>query len=294
MFVTGNKLSDVKGYFSSRLSEVFTLSEIHSIVKDVVINRLGISDSDYLLGTDLKFSESDLLHFREVVHRLLANEPYQHIVGEVHFYGLRLKSDKRALIPRPETEELVQWVLGSFDQANNIMDLCAGSGCIALALKSQLMNCNIVAAELSDDALDLINENKELTGLDVNVLKLDVLKPLTYNFEAKFDCWVSNPPYVLSSDKQQMSAHVLEHEPHMALFVEDDDPLIFYREIGKQAIRFLKPGGHLFFEIHEMLGESTMKLLDELGFVNIELRKDLQGKDRMVRAQTVNSPHESK
>ena len=297
MFVKGNNLKDVKAYFSSKLADKFSQSEINLMIKLIVCKRLDVSQSEYLIGHNLLFSESDLLYVREVVQRLLNNEPFQYILGEVEFYGVELKVDKRALIPRPETEELVDWVVmcENMPPDARILDLCAGSGCIAFAIKSQVPDGTITAVEYSDDALALIEENCQKTGLDIGQQSMDVLNKEEYSrFEKfSFDVWVSNPPYIPERDKELMHKNVLEHEPHMALFVEDDDPLVFYRCIAEQARVYLKDQGWLYFEIHEGLAEDVIGMLRMLEFVNIELRKDLQGKDRMVRAQTVNSQHES-
>ena len=295
MFVEKNDLASLKKYFSNKLID-FSPSEINSIVKQLVIKRLGIDESDYIFSNSLLFSESDLLYFRSVVKRLEQNEPFQHVLGEVEFYGLILKSDGRALVPRPETEELVDWVVNEcLGESNlNIMDLCAGSGCIAFGLKSVLKDVKVIAVELSKKAITLIEENKMETKLSIDILEADVLKRDSFlQFEkASFDCWVSNPPYIPNKDKAMMHQNVLDFEPGMALFVEDELPLVFYTEIAKNANEYLKEGGHLFFEIHESYGPEMVSLLDNIGFVNIELRKDLQGRDRMIKAQNVSSPNE--
>ena len=296
MFVSKNNLESVKAYFQERLPS-FSNSEINLMVKYLTIKRLEINESDYMIQQPFLFSESDLLFFRSAVKRLLQNEPFQHILGEVEFYGLELISDNRALIPRPETEELVDWVINTYSAQGNveILDLCAGSGCIALAVKSVLDKSNLVAAELSQSAIDLIEENCLKTNLKIDVKKMDVLLENEYSdFEINsFDCWISNPPYIPESDKLKMHSNVLDFEPGMALFVENDNALIFYRKIAEQATKFLKENGFLFFEIHEELANQTISVLDEYDFVNIELRKDLQGKDRMIRAQKVSSQNES-
>ena len=298
MFVQSNRLSDIKSYYHSKLSSIYTESEINLMLKYLAIKRLGINSVDYINSLNDLLSESDLLFFNFAMKRLLKNEPFQYIIGDVEFYGLELNCDARALIPRPETEELVDWILDSIEKNTvvKIVDLCAGSGCIALALKSNLPNSEIIAAELSADAIALIEENCQKTSLDVVPLKIDVLKDEAYSsFEANsFDLWVSNPPYIPNKDKDLMSQNVLGFEPHMALFVEDHDPLIFYIKLAENARKYLKKNGYLYFEIHEQYSEEMNALLLEQGFVNIELRKDLQGKARMMRAQNVISSYESK
>jgi len=292
MFVIGNEFSDVKSYFQEKLNAIFSEREVKSILKDTVCNRLDNSNLSYIDLLPLRFSESDLLYFRSVIKRLLNNEPFQHVIGYTWFCDVKIKCDERALIPRPETEELVVWVVEQLDDCKNlrIVDLCAGTGCIGIALKTQLSAANITLVEYSQDAIGLLNDNLKENKMDLPVVELDVLNSSDYNFPLNsFDCWVSNPPYIPTIDKLKMHENVLNFEPEMALFVPDEDPLLFYREIAKNGLLFLKNEGLLFFEIHEDLGQETMALLNELGFVNIELRKDLQGKDRMIKAQKLNS-----
>lgn len=291
MFVSSNRLSDIKSYYHSKLATLFSENEINLMVKHLSLKRLNISSFDYLSSTPILLSESDLLYFNFALKRLLKNEPFQYILGDVEFYGLELNCDARALIPRPETEELVDWIIETLDPKSylEIVDLCSGSGCIALALKSKLPNSEIIAAELSEDAIELIEENCIKTNLLVIPRKMNVLNADEYiNFDANsFDCWVSNPPYIPNKEKALMANNVLDFEPHMALFVEDSDPLVFYREIAIQAKQYLKQNGYLFFEIHENLSDEMIEMLKSQGFVNIELRKDLQEKARMIRAQNV-------
>lgn len=287
MFVQRNDLAEIKAYFSNQLKDVFSANELRLITKQVVIDRLGISSVDYMLG-DVKFSESDLLYFRSIVKRLLNNEPLQHILGVVHFCELELKTDARALIPRPETEELIHWIRSDFEneKSKKVFDVCAGSGCIALAIKDYFPSFDCVALELSDDALELLKENIAFTNSTIRLAKFDALGG-DYSMLDGADIIVSNPPYIPYSDKKVMHPNVLDFEPEMALFVTDEDPLLFYREIGNGAWNSLQNNGWIYFEIHEELGIQVMECLKLIGFVNIELRKDLQGKDRMVRAQKV-------
>lgn len=259
------------------------------MVKEATMQRLGISSSDYLLCDSNLLSESDLLYFRSIVKRLLTNEPFQYIMGETEFFGLEFRIDSRALIPRPETEELVQWISEEYpkDQTLKIADICTGSGCIALSLKSYFLNATVIATDLSQDALNLTKENADLLKLSVQSYLLDATKehaPIDSLFNDS-DIWVSNPPYIPYKDQKAMHQNVLDFEPHMALFVENEDPLLFYREIGKNALSHLKSGGKVFFELHEDLSKETSEVLAQIGFVNIELRKDLQGKVRMLKGQ---------
>ena len=290
MFINANNLKEIKEHYSNSLT-FYSKNELKQIVKQLAIKRLNIIDSEFLIGENIRLSESDILFFQRALKRLIKREPLQYILGETEFYGLTIKIDKRALIPRPETEELVDWVLSSLEgYEHNIADLCAGSGCIAFAVKTGLPGAEVIALEKAPETLELIQENKLRTQIDIEIKEFDVLDATSYNcFEANsFSCWVSNPPYILSSEKKSLEKNVVDYEPHMALFVGVSDPIQFYRTIADRAKVFLKESGYLFFEVHEEYGNEILNLLEELNFVNIELRKDLQGKPRMVRAQKSN------
>lgn len=288
MFVSSNSVSEIKTYFKKQLSAIFSDSEIKQISNHALKTRLNISQADLLLADDIRLSEADLLYFRSIVKRLQANEPIQYIFGDTEFYGLLMKCDSRALIPRPETEELVDWILSDVNKFNQLemLDMCTGSGCIALALKSQLKQANVSAIDWSQEALDLTSENSQLLKLDLNILKFDALSDFnSWNLQPNsFDVWVSNPPYIPLKEKELMESNVLEFEPDMALFVEDDSALIFYENIGKAARLYLKSGGILYFELNENYAEETKQLMEEIGFISVEIKVDLQGKKRMLKA----------
>jgi release factor glutamine methyltransferase len=294
MLVQFNDLGDVRTYFSSELSRIFSANEIRLIFKIIVTKRMNISDTEFMLANDLKFSESDILHFQSVIERLQSNEPFQYIVGTTEFYGVELLCDSRALIPRPETEELVDWVVNSQskDQDVSAADFCAGSGCIAFALKSVIPEMQIDAVEWSDQALALIDDNCAFTGLDVHSVKFDALSDEYQKFQKNYSIIVSNPPYIPLSDKARMKEHVVDFEPDMALFVENENPFVFYESISKNGSKILRDNGWLYFEIHEDFGSEVQAIMEMHHFVNIELRKDLQGKERMIRGQKVLSHHE--
>ncbi len=288
MFVSSNSVTEIKAYFKKQLSELFSDSEIKQISNHALKIRLNLSQADLMLADDIRLSESDLLYFRSVVKRLQANEPIQYIFGDTEFYGLLMKCDSRALIPRPETEELVDWILSDVNKFDplEMLDMCTGSGCIALALKSQLKQANISAIDWSQDALDLTAENSQALKLELTIQKIDVLSDFNFwSFQPNsFDVWVSNPPYIPLKEKELMESNVLEFEPDMALFVEDDSALIFYENIGKAARLYLKSGGKLYFELNENYAEETKQLMEEIGFISVEIKVDLQGKKRMLKA----------
>jgi release factor glutamine methyltransferase len=289
MFVQNNSIRAAKAYMQDRLHEQFSASELRQMIRESICVRLNLSPSDYLLSDDQRLSESDLLFLRSIVKRLLNNEPFQYIMGSAHFCDLVIKTDARALIPRPETEELVNWISTyySASQGLKVLDLCTGSGCIALALKHAQPSWGLLGLDLSSQAIDLADENAKALGLQVDFRVGDVLEgnSLDQFDDESIDCIVSNPPYIPESDREQMEKNVLLYEPDLALFVPNKDPLVFYRSIGVSAMKLLKPKGMVFFEIHEGLGEKTWELMREIGFVNIELRKDLQGKNRMLKLQ---------
>ena len=289
MFVSDNTLSSAKNYFFDRLAAIFSPTELKSMWTQIICKRMNWSTTEMLLNQGERLSESDLLHVRSFVKGLLNEEPFQYLIGETDFYGLTISCDSRALIPRPETEELVAWVSEITIHSNRIIDLCTGSGCIALALKSIYPNSEVWALDFSLDALELAAFNEEKLKLEIECIHEDVL-----NFSNEFlsdkrsyDIIVSNPPYIPEREKSMMSNHVTRYEPAIALFVADNDPIVFYKEIIKFAQDKLTNGGFLFLELHESFGNEVRDYLSLFGFKEIEIRKDLQGKSRMLKAQKV-------
>ena len=284
MFVIDNQLKTAKNYFSEQLKNLFTSTEINSMWKEIICFRFNWNASDFILNTTFRLSESDLLFIRSYVHRLKKNEPFQYIHGTTTFFGLELICDKRALIPRPETEELVAWAV-EFGPYKRIADLCAGSGCIALGLKSKFSESNVTGLDISTDALSLAKENSKLTNLDVEFIHADVLNINRDLLVKKWDCIISNPPYIPSNERESIAENVLNFEPEISLFVGNENPIIFYEAIVKYAKSNLSENGFLFFEIHPDFSAEISDLLKLKGFINIEQRKDLQGKNRMIKAQ---------
>jgi len=284
MFVFDNQLKTAKNYFSEQLKNLFTSTEINSMWKEIICFRLKWNRSDFILNTTFRLSESDLLFIRSYVHRLKNNEPFQYIHGTTTFFGLELICDKRALIPRPETEELVAWAV-EFGPYKTIVDLCTGSGCIALGLKSKFSESYITGLDISADALSLARENSKLTNLDVEFNNADVLNINGDLLDKKWGCIISNPPYIPTNERESIAENVLNFEPEISLFVENENPIIFFEAIIKYAKSNLLENGFLFFEIHPEFSAEISDLLNLKGFINIELRKDLQGKNRMIKAQ---------
>jgi len=285
LFIKSNSILAVKEYFKEVLSTKFSSNEIRLITNVSIALRLGIPESDLITLGDQRFSESDLLYFRSITKRLLNDEPLQHIIGNTEFYGLEILTDSRALIPRPETEELVDLIVKKYTNTDKLViaDVCAGSGCIALALKSNFINAKVIAVEKSKEAIELINENINQLKLQLEVREMDVLLE-QFNSNDKFDVIVSNPPYIPEMDKVLMSKNVLDFEPDMALFVDDSEPIVFYERIADLAKESLVDNGMLYFEIHEEYGGEVVESLRSKGFENVVVYQDLQGKDRMISA----------
>ena len=285
MFVKDNTLNSAKAYFYRRL-EGFSDSELKLMWTEIICKRFNWSRAELLMNADFRLSESDLLFIRSYVKRLQENEPFQYIFGETEFYGLTIKCDKRALIPRPETEELVDWISEN-SNIEKAVDICSGSGCIALALKTIYKNASILGVDISEEANDLARQNAQLNQLDVTFETADALEIQAdfWNTLSDLDLIVSNPPYIPENEKGEMAANVLDFEPYLALFVENNSPIIFYERIADIAIQKLKIGGLLYFELHHLYSEEVMNYLEDIGFQAIEIKKDLQGKNRMIKGE---------
>jgi release factor glutamine methyltransferase len=290
MFVQHNTVSSCLDYVKSRLENQFSLTEIRQIQRQIFEKIFSWTPAELMLNNDYRLTESELLLVRDFVKRLQNHEPLQYIIGYTEFCDLKIFCDSRALIPRPETEELVYKVL-SYNKTNSpetkILDLCTGSGCIALALKSKLNHAELTGIDVSDDALQLAQKNAESLNLSVSWLKDDVLQLADSNV-LKTQIWdviVSNPPYIPENDKSKMSANVLEFEPHLALFVENEHPIVFYERIIEFAKHNLKNDGLLAFELHENLADEVKESCSQNGFSAVEIFEDLQGKPRMLVAR---------
>lgn len=229
------------------------------------------------------------MQLRSDIQRLSRHEPLQYVLGSTSFYGLEIQCNPAALIPRPETEELVDWVLSEVQMTScNVIDLGTGTGCIPLAIKAKRPLWHVSGIDVSQEALALARSNALNLGLDIRFECLDLLDDLTdFRIKEKVNVILSNPPYIPYTDASSMLPNVLNHEPHLALFVPDSDPLLFYRRILVFCEQFLEMDGYICVEIHENLSTETLQLFYNAGFANIKLRKDLQGKSRMIMAQRV-------
>ena len=250
----------------------------------------GLSTAQLLAERDLTLTEEQQKWYDEAIERLKNNEPLQHVMGQCEFYGRKFKSDRRALVPRPETEELVDWIMSDWSTVNsqqstvNCLDIGTGTGCIALSLAKELSEAKVTALDISTEALSLARENAEMLKVDnVRFIRCDILEEQD-KIDGCYDVIVSNPPYVRECEKAEMEANVLDYDPHTALFVSDEDPLIFYRAIGEFALTHLEDGGALYFEINQYLGQETCDMLVAMGYKNVEMRKDINDNPRMIKA----------
>lgn len=270
-------------YISTQLIEKYTKNELRVLTSLILKQVCNLSFTDIV---NCKFSQLSITEKQKITHiveRLLNNEPIQYVLGETEFYGLIFKVNPSVLIPRPETEELVEWILTDINKINpHILDIGTGSGCIAIALAKHLHYGTVDAWDISDSALEVARNNALLNNVSIKFSKVDVLKPIDIN--KHFDIVVSNPPYITNSEKKLMDKNVLDFEPHEALFVPDEESLIFYEKIADLAIKMLNPDGQLYFEINQSKGADVVELLKVKGFKNIDLKKDISGNYRMIKA----------
>jgi len=271
--------------FLQELSALYDAQEIESffyLILECFHNKKRI---DLALDPDMEMDAMQLLRWESVLAELKKEKPIQYILGETEFYGLPFLVNENTLIPRPETEELVEWIIKSTNYERQstklrILDIGTGSGCIAISLAKNIPNAEVFAIDVSEKALATANKNAEINKVEVNFVLKNILE--TEELGGQFDIIVSNPPYVRNLEKAEIKPNVLEYEPHLALFVEDTDALLFYRKITQLAQHNLSENGMLFFEINQYLGTETVELLVDLGFKNIELKKDIYGNNRMI------------
>lgn len=281
-------LKEFRTHFNKELSAIFPQTEIDSFFFLLLEKQLDLQRIDVALNKQILISKEKLKHLYNSLSRLKSQEPIQYVLGETEFYGLPFKVTKDTLIPRPETEELVDWIIADVTglQSNNhakhaILDIGTGSGCIPISLAKNIPNSSISSIDISKDALLIAKENAISNSVDINFIERDILKAT--ELQQQYDIIVSNPPYVRELEKKEIQPNVLENEPHLALFVEDNNPLIFYSKIADLAKKHLKENGVLYFEINQYLGKETIEMLNQKGFTT-ELRKDLFGNDRMTKS----------
>lgn len=278
------RLQDLKSIFFEKLDSIYPPSETETIFFLVCRQLLNYSKIDLHTKKDVNLSDEIRTQFLNILYRLLKNEPVQYILGSTEFYNLRLLTDERALIPRQETELLVDIIVKEYQNKQNlrIIDLCTGTGCIAIALKTNLNNAKVSATDLSKEALELAEVNAKNNHCDISFIWDSILTP-EKNYET-FDIVVSNPPYVRDSETSLMHKNVIDYEPHLALFVEDSNPLVFYKAIADFAVKHLEKKGIVYCEINEAFGEKTAEIFAHKGLFNTTILKDLNNKDRFIKA----------
>ena len=281
-------LKQYKTHFFDSLKNIQDEQEIESFFFILTAYLHNLKRVDVALNPNFELSDEEVEKWNTILVELQQEKPIQYITGEAWFYGLRFEVNENTLIPRPETEELVEFILKETSNFQlpasslNILDIGTGTGCIPISLKANLPQANFSAIDVSEQAFEVDTRNTASNKAEINFIQANILEVLDLN--QNFDIIVSNPPYVRNLEKQEIKKNVLDYEPHLALFVEDTDALLFYRKIAQLALKNLSPNGLLFFEINQYLGKETVELLENLGFKNIELKKDIYGNDRMVKS----------
>jgi len=286
-----------RAHFNKALKHLYHTSEIDSFFFLILEEYMGLKRIDIVLKSDFLIDKKSLNLLQIATKQLEQEIPIQYIIGKTEFFGLPFHVNKEVLIPRPETEELVEQVLKEVsltkickttkDETTNekqlkILDIGTGSGCIAISLKKQLPSSEVSALDVSNKALRVAKKNAFLNNVDINFVHQDILK--TNDLDKLYDVIISNPPYVRELEKKEIKNNVLNNEPHLALFVDNKNPLLFYNKIAELAENFLTKNGQIHFEINQYLGKETIKLLAEKGFKNIQLKKDIFGNDRIITA----------
>lgn len=281
------QILNFKKHFFSELKSFYPETEIQSFFNMLVEFKLNLTRIEVALQPNFEIGENDILFLKKAISDLKKQIPVQYIIGVTEFYGLSFEVNKNVLIPRPETEELVSWMLENSKRKTQneklkILDIGTGSGCIAISLAKTIPNADVNALDISLEALKTAKKNAIKNKVNIQFIEADILNIST--LPDQYDFIVSNPPYVRELEKEMMQLNVLEHEPHLALFVKDQNPLLFYDKIADLAKTDLAINGRLYFEINQYLGKETVDLLKQKGFKNIELKKDLFGADRMIKA----------
>ena len=280
-------IRDLVHHMRSELRDLYPERELNSLIELVLTGITHLKKRHHLhIYQDQTADPEHIRQIKDITKQLKLGKPIQQILGETEFHGLTIKTTPAALIPRQETEELVDWMISDLkDTRPGILDIGTGTGCIAIALARHLKDATVEGLDFSPEALELARENARINGVDIRLMKADILQAEIPPIKKTYQVLVSNPPYVRESEKSRMHRNVLEYEPGQALFVSDKDPLLFYRKILKFAADHLEPGGLIWFEINEAFGPQMISLLENKGYRNIVLKKDIHDKDRMIKAQ---------
>ncbi|MDR2120260.1 MAG: peptide chain release factor N(5)-glutamine methyltransferase [Tannerella sp.] len=279
-------MNETVTYMRKTLGNLYSAEEVNSLVRRIVEHVCLMPLHRQLADKDRQFLQTEKARIRAIVQRLEKAEPVQYVFGETEFYNLTFEVNPSVLIPRPETEELVDFIVRTLKKSNGlkILDIGTGSGCIAVALARYLKDAEVYALDISGDALETAARNARRHGVGVRFIRADILREMPSSLPP-LDVIVANPPYVRECEKHGMHANVLAFEPHEALFVPDDDPLLFYRRIASAGIERLRPDGRLFFEINEACGDIVVEMLREKGYRDVEIVRDLSGKERIICAR---------
>lgn len=280
-------IKEFRAYFINELALIYDVMECESFFYLILQNKFKKDRLFVALNPDLLLDNDAILEWNFFIKELKKEIPIQYLLGECYFYGLQLEVNENVLIPRPETEELVEWIIKDHSELSNVsplnlLDIGTGSGCIAIALSKNIVNAQVSALDVSEAALETAKINASNLGVSLSFLNKDIRTLDT--LDKKYDVIVSNPPYIRNLEKAEIKKNVLDYEPHLALFVSDDDPLVFYRKIAQLAYKSLNENGFLYFEINQYLGSDMVDLLEGLAFKNIIVKKDIYGNDRMIRA----------
>ncbi|MFV8392702.1 peptide chain release factor N(5)-glutamine methyltransferase [Flavobacterium sp. LB2P6] len=288
------KIKEYRTQFIQELTPIYDVGEAESFFYLILEDKHQLKRIDLALHPDLFFSQAEIVVWNSILEQLKQEIPVQYLLGKTSFYGLDFEVNENVLIPRPETEELVEWILSNYliiQKSKNlkILDIGTGSGCIAVSLAKNLPNATVFAIDVSEKALATAKKNAENNSVNVTFINQNILE--TEDLRQKFDIIVSNPPYVRNLEKEEIKKNVLDNEPHLALFVEDNDALIFYKKIAELAQKNLSENGQLYFEINQYLGKEMVDLLEKMNFATIELRKDIYGNDRMLSCHCEERSH---
>lgn len=279
------KIKEYRTQFIDALTPLYDAGEAESFFYLILEEKNQLKRIDLALHPDLVFSEDEIVIWNSILEQVKQEIPIQYLLGKTSFYGLDFEVNENVLIPRPETEELVEWIIESQKSKGEnkkirILDIGTGSGCIAISLAKNIPDAQVFAIDVSEKALATAQKNAEINSVSVTFIHQNILE--TQDLQQQFDVIVSNPPYVRNLEKEEIKKNVLENEPHLALFVADNDALIFYKKIAELAHKNLSENGQLYFEINQYLGKEMIDLLEKMNFKNIELRKDIYGNDRMI------------
>ena len=281
-------LAILKRFITDRLARIYDSYEARSIAQQLLEDQFGVSLTDVLADKPLVLNKEQSEKLDQDLERLYQGEPIQYVTGKAHFFGRTFDVNRAVLIPRPETEELIQVILEENENLSSILDIGTGSGAIAITLKLEIVETSVTAVDLSTSALEVAKKNAKDLHAEVEFIEMDILKETP---KGTFCAIVSNPPYVMQSEKPMMHKNVLDYEPATALFVADNQPLIFYERIAALGCEILEAKGKLYFEINERFGEEVKNMMIENGYIHVNVIKDMQGKDRMVIGERPNDQH---